>query len=308
MAGIRAARLRSGCGIREQIVKLKLGIPKGSLENATIDLFRRAGFNITTSSRSYFPAIDDPEIECMMIRAQEMARYVEDGVLDAGLTGRDWIEESEANIHAVADLIYAKQSFGKVRWVLAVPETSPFQSVQDLEGKIIATELVATTRRYLARNGVTAKVEFSWGATEVKPPVLADAIVEVTETGSSLRANKLRIVETILESNTQLIANKTSWAEDWKRQKLEDLKLLLDGAIAALGKVGLMLNVHCGNLDKVLNVLPALKRPTVSHLSDSEWLAVNTILDESTVRTIIPRLKQAGAEGIVEYPLNKIVM
>ena len=289
-------------------MKLKLGIPKGSLENATVDLFRRAGFNITTSSRSYFPAIDDPEMECMLIRAQEMARYVEDGVLDAGLTGLDWVEEVGADIHVVADLVYAKQSFGKVRWVLAVPESSAFQTVRDLEGKTIATELVATTKRYLARNGVTAKVEFSWGATEVKPPVLADAIVEVTETGSSLRANKLRIVETVLESNTQLIANKTSWADDWKRQKLEDLKLLLDGAIAALGKVGLMLNVHCDNLETVLKVLPALKRPTVSHLSDSDWLAVNTILDESTVRTIIPRLKQAGAEGIVEYPLNKIVM
>src|ERR1700689_2154525 len=290
------------------MTKLKFGIPKGSLENATIDLFRRAGFNITTSSRSYFPAIDDPEIECMLIRAQEMARYVEDGVLDAGLTGRDWVEENEAKVHAVADLIYAKQSFAKVRWVLAVPESSPVQSVKDLEGKIIATELVCATNRYLAKNGVTAKVEFSWGATEVKPPVLADAIVEVTETGSSLRANKLRIVETVLESNTQLIANVASWADDWKRQKLQDLKLLLDGAINALGKVGLMLNVHCNNLDAVLQVLPALKRPTVSHLSDSEWLAVNTILDESTVRTIIPRLKQAGAEGIVEYPLNKIVM
>jgi ATP phosphoribosyltransferase len=288
--------------------KLKLGIPKGSLENATVDLFRRAGFNITTNSRSYFPAIDDPDMECMLIRAQEMARYVEDGILDAGLTGLDWVEEVGADVHAVADLIYAKQSFGKVRWVLAVPESSAFHSVRDLEGKTIATELVATTKRYLERNGVTAKVEFSWGATEVKPPVLADAIVEVTETGSSLRANKLRIVETVLESNTQLIANKTSWQDAWKRQKLEDLKLLLDGAIAALGKVGLMLNVHCNNLDAVLQVLPALKRPTVSHLSDSEWLAVNTILDESTVRTIIPRLKQAGAEGIVEYPLNKIVM
>ncbi len=289
-------------------MKLKLGIPKGSLENATVDLFRRAGFNITTSSRSYFPAIDDPEMECMLIRAQEMARYVEDGILDAGLTGLDWVEEVGADIHVVADLVYAKQSFGKVRWVLAVPESSAFHSVKDLEGKTIATELVATTKRYLARNGVTAKVEFSWGATEVKPPVLADGIVEVTETGSSLRANKLRIVETVLESNTQLIANKTSWADGWKRQKLEDLKLLLDGAIAALGKVGLMLNVHRDNLETVLKVLPALKRPTVSHLSDSEWLAVNTILDESTVRTIIPRLKQAGAEGIVEYPLNKIVM
>jgi ATP phosphoribosyltransferase len=289
-------------------VKLKLGIPKGSLENATVDLFRRAGFNITTSSRSYFPAIDDPEMECMLIRAQEMARYVEDGILDAGLTGLDWVEEVGADVQAVANLVYAKQSFGKVRWVLAVPESSEFHSVKDLQGKIIATELVATTRRYLERNGVIAKVEFSWGATEVKPPVLADAIVEVTETGSSLRANKLRIVETILESNTQLIANKASWAEDWKRQKLQDLKLLLDGAINALGKVGLMLNVHRDCLDSVLQVLPALKRPTVSHLSDGEWLAVNTILDESTVRTIIPRLKQAGAEGIVEYPLNKIVM
>jgi ATP phosphoribosyltransferase len=289
-------------------VKLKLGIPKGSLENATVDLFRRAGFNIQTSSRSYFPAIDDPDMECMLIRAQEMARYVEDGILDAGLTGRDWVEEVAADIHAVADLIYAKQSFGKVRWVLAVPESSAFHSVKDLEGKIIATELVESTKRYLARNGVTAKVEFSWGATEVKPPVLADAIVEVTETGSSLRANKLRIVETVLESNTQLIANKKSWTDPWKRKKLEDLKLLLDGAINALGKVGLMLNVHQKDLKAVLDVLPALKRPTVSHLSDGEWLAVNTILDESTVRTIIPRLKQAGAEGIVEYPLNKIVM
>lgn len=289
-------------------MKLKLGIPKGSLENATVDLFRRAGFNITTSSRSYFPAIDDPEMECMLIRAQEMARYVEDGILDAGLTGLDWVEEVGASVVPVADLVYAKQSFGKVRWVLAVPESSAFHSVKDLEGKIIATELVATTKRYLERNGVTAKVEFSWGATEVKPPVLADAIVEVTETGSSLRANKLRIVETVLESNTQLIANKDSWENDWKRQKLQDLKLLLDGAINALGKVGLMLNVHRDRLDSVLQVLPALKRPTVSHLSDSEWLAVNTILDESTVRTIIPRLKQAGAEGIVEYPLNKIVM
>ena len=289
-------------------MKLKLGIPKGSLENATVDLFRRAGFNITTSSRSYFPAIDDPDMECMLIRAQEMARYVEDGILDAGLTGLDWVEEVGADVHAVADLVYAKQSFGKVRWVLAVPESSAFHSVKDLEGKIIATELVATTKRYLQRNGVKAKVEFSWGATEVKPPILADAIVEVTETGSSLRANKLRIVETVLESNTQLIANKASWADDWKRRKLQDLKLLLDGAINALGKVGLMLNVHKDNLAAVVQVLPALKRPTVSNLSDDGWFAVNTILDESTVRTIIPRLKQAGAEGIVEYPLNKIIM
>jgi ATP phosphoribosyltransferase len=289
-------------------VKLKLGIPKGSLENATVDLFRRAGYVITTSSRSYFPGIDDPEIECMLIRAQEMARYVEDGILDAGLTGRDWIEENGAQVVAVADLIYAKQSFGKVRWVLAVPEASQFLSVKDLQGKIIATELVETTRRYLAGHGVTAKVEFSWGATEVKPPVLADAIVEVTETGSSLRANKLKIIDTVMESNTQLIANRDSWEDAAKRRKLEDMKMLLEGAINALGKVGLMLNVHRDNLKGVLAVLPALKRPTISQLSDEEWLAVNTILDESTVRDIIPRLKQAGGQGIVEYPLNKIVL
>jgi len=289
-------------------MKLKLGIPKGSLENATIDLFRRAGFAITTSSRSYFPGIDDPDIECMLIRAQEMARYVDDGILDAGLTGRDWIEENESDVVAVADLIYAKQSFGKVRWVLAVPEASEFRTAKDLQGKIIATELVATTKRYLAARGVTAKVEFSWGATEVKPPVLADAIVEVTETGSSLRANKLKIIDTVCESNTQLIANKEAWQDEWKRRKLEDIKMLLEGAINALGKVGLMLNVHKKDLQAVLLVLPALKRPTISHLSDEEWLAVNTILDETTVRDIIPRLKQAGGEGIVEYPLNKIVL
>src|SRR6202051_925078 len=215
-------------------MKLKLGIPKGSLENATVDLFRRAGFQITINSRSYFPSIDDPEIECMMIRAQEMARYIEDGVLDAGLTGRDWVEESEAQVQTVADLIYAKQSFGKVRWVLAAPESSPFRSVKDLEGKIIATELVSATKRYLAANGVKAKVEFSWGATEVKPPVLADAIVEVTETGSSLRANKLRIIDTVLESNKQLIANLDAWRDDWKRRKIEDVRMLLEGAINAL--------------------------------------------------------------------------
>ncbi len=287
---------------------LKLGIPKGSLENATIDLFRRAGYNLTTSSRSYFPVIDDPEIECLLIRAQEMARYVENGILDAGITGHDWVQESGADVYAVCDLVYAKQSFGKVRWVLAVPEASNVQRVNDLEGKIIATELVATTKRYLAEKGVTAKVEFSWGATEVKPPELADAIVEVTETGSSLRANKLRIVETVLESNTQLIANLDSWEEPAKRRKLEDIVMLLQGAIAALGKVGLMLNVRRSRLEAVLEVLPALQRPTISSLSDQEWLAVNTIIDEPVVRLIIPRLKEAGAQGIVEYPLNKIVM
>jgi ATP phosphoribosyltransferase len=289
-------------------VKLKFGIPKGSLENATIDLFRRAGFNITTTSRSYFPSIDDPDIECMLIRAQEMARYVEDGVLDAGLTGRDWVAENEANVEIVADLIYAKQSFGKVRWVLAAPESSPYHRVQDLQGKIIATELVNTTERYLAAKNVRAKVEFSWGATEVKPPELADAIVEVTETGSSLRANKLRILDTVLESNTQLIANIDAWANPEKRRKLEDMRLLLEGAMNALGKVGLMLNVRKDDLKLVLNVLPALKNPTISQLSDEAWVAVNTILDETTVRDIIPRLKGAGAQGIVEYPLNKIVM
>jgi len=287
---------------------LKLGIPKGSLENATIDLFRRAGFNIATSSRSYFPAVDDPELECMLIRAQEMARYVEDGVLDAGLTGRDWVEENEAQVETVADLIYAKQSFGKVRWVLAAPEASAYRTVQDLKGKVIATELVSTTRRYLASKGVQAKVEFSWGATEVKPPELADAIVEVTETGSSLRANKLRIIETVLESNTQLIANCDSWVNEWKRRKLEDIKMLLEGAMNALGKVGLMLNARRDDLAGVLSVLPALKNPTISQLSDESWVAVNTILEETAVRNIIPRLKEAGAQGIVEYPLNKIVM
>jgi len=287
--------------------KLKLGIPKGSLENATIDLFKKAGFNIQSSSRSYFPVVDDPEIECMLIRAQEMARYVEDGVLDAGLTGFDWIQESGAKVVKIADLVYSKQSFGKVRWVLAVPEASPVKTVKDLEGKIIATELVEATKKYLKKNGVKAKVEFSWGATEVKPPDLADAIVEVTETGSSLRANKLRIVEELFTSNTQLVANKVSVTDPWKAQKLADIKMLLEGAIAALGKVGLLLNVERKNLDAVLAILPALKNPTVSPLSKDDFVAINTILDETTVRTIIPRLKKAGASGIVEYPLNKII-
>jgi ATP phosphoribosyltransferase len=288
--------------------RLKLGLPKGSLQEASLQLFRRAGFEITINPRSYFPAIDDEEIQCMLIRAQEMARYVEDGVLDAGLTGKDWILENDATVVEVADLIYAKQTFGKVRWVLAVPEKSPFQSVKDLEGKIIATELVGVSKRYLAQNGVTAKVEFSWGATEVKPPVLADAIVEVTETGSSLRANGLRILETVLESNTKFIANSAAWEEPWKRRKIEMLIMLLQGAIEAAGKVGLMLNVLRRDLEKVLAVLPALKQPTISQLSDPEWVAVNTIIEEKTVREIIPRLKAAQAQGIVEYPLNKIVL
>jgi ATP phosphoribosyltransferase len=287
---------------------LKLGIPKGSLQEASLQLFRRAGFDISVNPRSYFPSIDDEDISCMLIRAQEMARYVEDGILDAGLTGKDWILENEADVHEVADLIYAKQTFGKVRWVLAVPEKSIFQSVKDLQGKIVATELVKVTERYLAQNGVKAKVEFSWGATEVKPPVLADAIVEVTETGSSLRANGLRIVETVLESNTKLIANHAAWAEPEKRRKMETLVMLLQGAIEASGKVGLMLNVRRADLDAVLAVLPALKQPTVSNLSDPEWVAVSTVIEEKTVREIIPRLKAANAQGIVEYPLNKIVM
>lgn len=289
-------------------MKLKLGLPKGSLENATIELFRRAGFRISAAPRSYFPAVDDPELECMLVRAQEMARYVEDGALDCGLTGRDWIIENDADVHTVTELVYAKQSFGTVRWVLAVPEASPVRDATDLQGRIVATELVGVTRRWLAERGVEAKVEFSWGATEAKLPELADAIVEVTETGASLRANKLRVVDTVLESTTQFIANRASWSDPWKRRKIEDVVLLLHGAIAALDKVGLMLNVEARNLDAVLRVLPALRNPTVSHLSDEGWLAVNTILDESVVRQIIPRLKEAGAEGIVEYPLNKIVM
>jgi ATP phosphoribosyltransferase len=289
-------------------MKLKLGLPKGSLQEASIQLFRRAGFEITVNPRSYFPHIDDEEIECMLIRAQEMARYVEDGILDAGLTGRDWILENQADVVEVADLVYAKQTMGKVRWVLAVPEKAPFHRVQDLEGRTIATELVKVTERYLAQNGVKAKVEFSWGATEVKPPVLADAIVEVTETGSSLRANGLRVIETVLESNTKFIANHSAWKDDWKRHKIETVLLLLDGALQAAGKVGLMLNVRREDLEKVLGVLPALKRPTISSLSEPDWVAVNTVIDERTVREIIPRLKAANAQGIVEYPLNKIVM
>ena len=295
-------------------MKLKLGIPKGSLQDATIQLFARAGFNLYVSSRSYFPTIDDPEIECMLIRAQEMARYVSDGVLDAGLTGQDWIAEHEAGdgttgvLTSVVDLVYAKQSFGKVRWVLAAPEDSNIRSAKDLEGKTIATELVRVTRAYFARQGVKVKVEFSWGATEVKPPNLADAIVEATETGSTLRANRLRILDTIMESNTQLIANKTAWADAAKRTKLENIALLLKAAIEAQGRVGLMLNVRRADLDTVLGLLPALQRPTISSLSDGDWVAVNTIIEERTVRDLIPKLKASNAQGIVEYPLNKIVL
>jgi ATP phosphoribosyltransferase len=287
---------------------LRLGIPKGSLQDATVQLFAKAGWRISISTRSYFPGIDDPEIECMLVRAQEMARYVETGALDAGITGRDWVSETGADVAEIGELLYSKQSLAPVRWVLAVPEDGPIQSVKDLEGKVIATEVVNLTKKYLARHGVSARVEFSWGATEVKVPQLADAIVEVTETGSSLRANRLRIVDTVLESRTVFIANRASFADSWKREKISNLVLLLTGAIAAYTKVGIMLNVRKENLAAVLGVLPALKNPTVSTLSDPEWIAVNTIVDENIVRTIIPRLKAAGAQGIVEYPLNKIVL
>ena len=290
------------------MAKIRLGIPKGSLQDATIALFAAAGFKIYANGRSYFPTTDDPELECMLIRAQEMARYVEHGTLDAGLTGLDWVAESGLAVRPVADLIYAKQSRGKVRWVLAVPEDSAVKRAEDLEGKIIATELVDTTKRYFASKGVNVRVEFSWGATEVKPPMLADAIVEVTETGSSLRANRLRIVETVMESHTQLIANNSAWQDAGKREKIENIALMLLGAINAQGRVGLMLNVKRSDLDRVLKVLPALNAPTVSGLSDSEWVAVNTIVEETVVRDVVPKLKAANATGIVEYPLNKVVV
>jgi ATP phosphoribosyltransferase len=286
---------------------LKLGIPAGSLQEATGELFRRAGYKITFSSRSYYPTINDDEIECLLIRAQEMARYVQDGVLDAGLTGHDWIVENNADVTEVAELVFSKVSRRPVRWVLCVPENSPVQTVKDLQGKRIATEVVGLTTRYLAENGVTANVEFSWGATEVKPPKLADAIVEVTETGNSLKANNLRIVAEILQSTTRFIANKSAYADSWKRQKIDDIVLMLQGAMAAEGKVGLMMNVPRDRLKSVLTLLPAMQKPTVSSLADEEWVDVNTILDESIVRQIIPRLKAAGARGIVEYPLNKVI-
>lgn len=289
-------------------MKLRIGIPKGSLQEATLQLFARAGLPAYTNGRSYFATTTDPEIECMLIRAQEMARYVEHGSIDAGLTGLDWVIESGLEVVKVSDLIYAKRSRGKVRWVLAVPEDSPYQRAEDLSQKIIATELVSVTRNYFAQKCVDVQVEFSWGATEVKAPMLADAIVEVTETGSSLRANRLRILETVFESNTQLIANKTSYSEGNKRLKIDNLALMLQGAMQAQDRVGLMLNVRRENLKGVLDVLPALQKPTISHLSDEDWLAVNTVIDEAAAWDVIPRLKQAQAEGIVEYPLNKVVL
>lgn len=288
-------------------MKLKLGLPKGSLEEATLRMFEKAGFKILVGSRSYFPSVDDEELEIILVRAQEIARYIEEGILDAGLTGRDWIEENGADVVCVTDLVYAKSSQRPVRWVLAVPNDSEIQSVKDLEGKRIATELVRVTREYLKRNGVKAEVEFSWGATEMKPPRLADAIVELTETGSSLRANNLRIVETVLESTTIFIANRSSWDDPWKRQKIENISILLKGALTAGEKVGLKMNVSKESLSKVISILPALKKPTVAPLSDEGWYDVDTIIDETVVRRIIPELKRAGAEGIVEYPLNKVI-
>jgi len=287
--------------------RLKLGVPKGSLQESTVELFGKAGWRISVSSRSYYPGVDDGEIECMMVRAQEMARYVESGALDAGLTGKDWILETGADVVEVAELVYSKTSLGRVRWVLAVAEDSPIQGVRDLEGKIIATEAVRMTEKYLERNGVKARVEFSWGATEVKVPELADGIVEVTETGSSLRANHLRVVDTLLESAPWFIANRAAWQDPWKREKIENIVLLLEGAIKAYNRVGLMLNVRRADLEKVLVTLPALRNPTIAQLSDPGWVAINTIVEEKTVRHLIPKLKAAGAEGIVEYPLNKIV-
>jgi ATP phosphoribosyltransferase len=303
-------------------MKVRLGIPKGSLQDATVALFGRAGFNLYVNSRSYVPTADDPEIECKLIRAQEMARYVADGILDAGLTGQDWIAEQLGGpvppvdglgtdvppVVSVCDLVYAKQSFGKVRWVLAVPEASRYQTARDLEGATVATELVRATQAYFARQSINVNVEFSWGATEVKAPRLADAIVEVTETGSSLRANRLRIIDTVLESNTQLIANPGALDNVWKRTKLDNIALLLKAAIEAQGRVGIMLNTRRADLASILALLPALQRPTISPLSDEDWVAINTIIEERTVRDLIPRLKAARAQGIVEYPLNKIVM
>jgi ATP phosphoribosyltransferase len=287
---------------------LKLGIPKGSLQDATIALFERAGWRIFANGRSYFPQVDDAEIECMLVRAQEMARYVEHGALDAGLTGNDWVLENESDVERITSLTYSKVSRGTVKWVLAVPEDSPFEKPEDLEGKTIATELVEFTKRYFATKKINVKVEFSWGATEVKPPTLADAIVEVTETGSSLRANRLRIIETLMESETQLIANKAAYADAWKREKINNISLMLNAAITAQGRVGLMLNVNANDLANVVAQLPALNSPTVSQLSSGKGFALNTILNESDVRDVIPRLKAAGATGIVEYPLSKVVL
>jgi len=286
---------------------LRLGLPKGSLQETTQRLFTLAGFNLRISPRSYYPDIDDPEIECILIRAQEMARYVQQGVLDAGITGVDWTLENRAKVVEVADLCAPWPNFGPVRWVVAVKESSKIRTTKQLEGKRIATEVVNLTRRYLKQHGVKATVEFSWGATEVKPPVLADAIVDVTETGSSLRANNLRVIDTVIESTPRLIVNRKSHVDAWKRKKIERLQLLLKGAIRAVGRVGLMMNVPESRLDDVLKILPALGTPTVSHLAGERWVAINTVVEEKLVKDLFPRLSEAGARGIVEYPLNKII-
>ena len=286
---------------------LKLGIPKGSLEEATVNLFAKAGYSIKIKSRSYFPSIDDNEIECMLIRAQEIARYVENGVLDAGLTGKDWVQENRADVVEIADLIYSKTSSQPVRWVLAVPNESPIQSVKDLQGKRIATEAVNMTVDYLKKHGVTADVEFSWGATEVKPPKLVDAIVEITETGSSLRANNLRIIETLMESNTKFVMNKEAYGNPWKKKKVERLVLMLQSAMAANGQVGLMMNVPKNKLDEVMKILPEGKKPTIAELTDSNWVDLTVVLKEKVVREIAPDLKALGVEDIVEYSINKII-
>jgi ATP phosphoribosyltransferase len=286
---------------------LRIGLPAGSLQEAALTLFRKAGYNVAFNARSYYPSVDDPEVECILIRAQEIPRYVETGVMDAGLTGYDWVQESGADVVEVAQLPFSKTTRRPVRWVLAVPQDSPIEKVEDLEGKRIATELVSVTSEFLRRAGVQAHVEFSWGATEAKPPVLADAIVELTETGNSLAANNLRVLETVLESTPRLIVSKEAWADPWRRKKIEDVSLMLQGAMAAEGKVGLMLNAKAADLERVIAILPALEKPTISSLSDKAWVAVNTIVDESVVREIVPKLKDAGARGIVEYPINKII-
>lgn len=287
--------------------KLKLGLPKGSLQESTLKLFKKAGYNISIDSRSYYPAFDDPDIEALLIRAQEMARYVDDGVLDAGLTGKDWVLEQGADVKEVAELNYAKGGLRPVRWVIAVPNDSKIKKVSDLNGKRIATELVGFTNKYLKSKGIKAEVDFSWGATEVKPPHLCDAIVELTETGTSLKANNLRIIETILESSTRFIANKKAWKDNWKRQKMENIVLLLKGALAAEEKVGLKMNVSEKSLKKVMSLLSALHSPTISSLSDKGWFALEVMIDEKVVRDLIPKLKAIGAEGIIEYPLNKVI-
>jgi len=288
-------------------MKLTLGLPKGSLQESTFELFRKAGYNISASSRSYFPSVDDPEMSVILLRAQEISTYVEQGVLDAGVTGKDWIEENGSDVHEVAELIYAKTGFTPVRWVLAVPEDSPFKSVADLQGKRIATEAVHLTKKYLAAHNVEADVEFSWGATEVKVPSLVDAIVELTETGSSLRAHNLRIVETLMTSTTRFIANRAAWQDAWKREKIENIALLLDGALHAEQKVGVKMNLPREKLDEVTALIPALRNPTISSLTQEGWVAIEVIVDEKVIRDIIPKLKAAGAEGIIEYPLNKVI-